>query len=54
MDWVMLRSRGKELVRKYRYVLLVVLAGLFLMFGAVQPAGFFLMLAVSLHMLKNI
>ena len=31
MDWVMLRSRGKELVRKYRYVLLVVLAGLFLM-----------------------
>ena len=31
MDWVTLRSRGKELVRKYRYVLLVVLAGLFLM-----------------------
>ena len=29
MDWVTLRSRGKELVRKYRYVLLVVLAGLF-------------------------
>ena len=31
MDWVTLRSRGKELVKKYRYVLLVVLAGLFLM-----------------------
>ena len=31
MDWVTLRSRGKELVRKYRYVLLVVLGGLFLM-----------------------
>lgn len=31
MDWLTLRSRGKELVRKYRYVLLVVLAGLFLM-----------------------
>ena len=31
MDWVTMRSRGKELVRKYRYVLLVVLAGLFLM-----------------------
>ena len=31
MDWVTLRSRGKELVRKYRYVLLVVLAGLLLM-----------------------
>lgn len=31
MDWVTLRSKGKELVRKYRYVLLVVLAGLFLM-----------------------
>ena len=31
MDWVTLRSRGKELVRRYRYVLLVVLAGLFLM-----------------------
>ena len=31
MDWVTVRSRGKELVRKYRYVLLVVLAGLFLM-----------------------
>ena len=36
MDWVTLRSRGKELVRKYRYVLLVVLAGLFLM---VLPDG---------------
>ena len=31
MDWVTVRSRGKELVKKYRYVLLVVLAGLFLM-----------------------
>lgn len=31
MDLVMLRSRGKELVKKYRYVILVVLAGLFLM-----------------------
>lgn len=31
MDWVTLRSRGKELVKKYRYVLLVVLAGLLLM-----------------------
>ena len=36
MDWVTLRSRGKELVKKYRYVLLVVLAGLFLM---VLPDG---------------
>ena len=31
MDLVTLRSRGKELVKKYRYVILVVLAGLFLM-----------------------
>ncbi|MGM9548816.1 MAG: hypothetical protein ACI3V5_03125 [Faecousia sp.] len=31
MDWVTLGSRGKELLKKYRYVLLVVLAGLLLM-----------------------
>ena len=31
MDWIALRSRGKELAKKYRYVLLVVLAGLSLM-----------------------
>ena len=31
MDWAALRSRGGELTKKYRYVLLVVLAGLVLM-----------------------
>ena len=43
MDWAALRSRGTELAKKYRYVLLVVLAGLFLMAlpdgrkGAAEP-----------------
>lgn len=31
MDWIALGERGKELARKYRYVLLVVLAGILLL-----------------------
>ena len=31
MDWVKLKSSGMEAVKKYRYVLLVVLAGILLM-----------------------
>ena len=31
MDWITLQSRGKEIWKKYRYVLLVVLAGLVLL-----------------------
>lgn len=31
MDWVALCERGMELLKKYRYVLLVLLAGIFLM-----------------------
>lgn len=31
MDWVSMKERGWESLKKYRYVLLIVLAGLFLM-----------------------